>query len=175
MGNVSVSGLFSIQFSLDNDVGGKHLISDQCRQVMDIPLIPKREWQGISFRINGYAQSWEARLHVVQKYLAKINHLTGRKEQITLPEIQSHWRKQLVLPLELSSNLTHQEYALLIENLPADSPVQVHAKPIRHYPEKSLASHVLGYVGSGYKADTEDLEGSGWPLLNFGAEPEKLD
>ena len=157
---VSVSGLFSIQFSLDNDGRAKILSQTNADKSWISRLFQSENGGEYSFRINGYAQSWEARLHVVQKYLARINHLTGRKEQITLPEIQSHWRKQLVLPLELSSNLTHQEYALLIENLPADSPVQVHAKPIRHYPEKSLASHVLGYVGSGYKADTEDLEGS---------------
>ena len=35
------------------------------------------------------------------------------------------------------------------------------AEAIRHYPEKSLASHVLGYVGSGYEADPKALSGGG--------------
>ena len=157
---VSVSGLFSIQFSLDSNGRVKSLSQTNAGKSWISRIFQSTNNGEYPFRVNGYNQSWEARLNVVQKYLQKVNDFTGRNKQITLSEIKSHWRKQLVLPLELSSNLTHQEYALLIENLPTDSPVQIHAKPIRHYPEKSLASHVLGYVGSGYKADTDELEGA---------------
>ena len=65
----------------------------------------------------------------------------------------------MVLPMELIPNLTPHEYASLIEGLSPNSPVQVQVESVRHYPEKSLASHVLGYVGSGYEADAEGLVG----------------
>jgi cell division protein FtsI/penicillin-binding protein 2 len=61
--------------------------------------------------------------------------------------------------MELISNLNPTEYALLIEGLSPQSPIQVQSSSIRHYPQKSLASHVLGYVGSGYEANAEGLSG----------------
>ena len=52
------------------------------------------------------------------------------------------------------------EYAILIEKLPTQSPLQVQSNSIRHYPFQETASHLLGYVGSGYEFDTEDLIGN---------------
>ena len=62
--------------------------------------------------------------------------------------------------MDLSGNLTNEEYAILIEKLSPDSPIQIQARPVRHYPHGFLASHVLGYVGSGYEADSANLSGS---------------
>ena len=55
------------------------------------------------------------------------------------------------------TNLLPHEYAVLVEGLSADSPIQIQAEAIRHYPHGSLASHVLGYVGSGYESDPRGL------------------
>ena len=62
--------------------------------------------------------------------------------------------------MEIASGLSVKEYALLIEGLNPNSPVQVQSSSVRHYPEQATASHVLGYVGSGYEADTKDLLGN---------------
>ena len=65
----------------------------------------------------------------------------------------------MVLPLEISGNLLPAEYASLIEGLHPGSPVQIQAEAVRHYPFRSFASHVLGYVGSGYESNPQGLSG----------------
>jgi len=102
---------------------------------------------------------WEARYNVVKKYQNTVNRLTGRDRVIPFHKLKSHWRQKSILPLELAGNLTAQEYAKLIDEIDPDSPLQVNSQAIRHYPMGSLASHILGYVGSGYEADDEGLEG----------------
>ena len=116
--------------------------------------------RNLNFRTNGIYQSWEARYEVVRKYIETINEITGRNTQISLSEVQKHWRRKLVLPLEICADLTNNEYALLIEKLPPESPIQIQAKAVRHYPYRYLASHVLGYVGSGYEANPDSQSGS---------------
>ena len=102
---------------------------------------------------------WEARLAVVQKYTDIVNSLTGRKRKFTLKELIRHWRENLLLPLSLANDLTPSEYANLVEGISANSPIEVQAEAVRHYPYSDLASHVLGYVGSGYEANPEGLSG----------------
>jgi len=92
---------------------------------------------------------WEARFNVVQKYQKKVNRLTGRNETIPFRKLKSHWRQKSILPLELAGDLTPKEYAKLIDEIDPDSPLQINSQAIRHYPMGSLASHILGYVGSG--------------------------
>ena len=111
------------------------------------------------FKTSLFSLNWEARYAVVHKYLKKVNLLLGKDQQLELVNLKLHWNKRLVLPMELLSNLNPKEYALLIEGLSPQSPIQVQSSSVRHYPQKSLASHVLGYVGSGYEANAEGLSG----------------
>ena len=46
---------------------------------------------------------------------------------------------------------------------------------IRHYPMGSLASHILGYVGSGYQANDEGLEGRDLGTLKSKEKRERRD
>ena len=116
-------------------------------------------WEKV-FSTSNSSITWEARLHVVQEYADQINRLIGRKKTFELRELIRHWREKLLLPIELASNLTPKEYAVLVEEIDANSPISVQAEAIRHYPLKGLASHVLGYVGSGYEAKPDGLSGS---------------
>ena len=70
-----------------------------------------------------------------------------------------HWREKLLLPITLANDLKPKEYASLVEGISANSPIEVQAEAIRHYPFNDLASHVLGYVGSGYEANPKGLSG----------------
>ena len=126
---------------------------------------PKFESSTIKFEQNdGRATihtsiEWEARYNVVKKYQKKVNRLTGRDEIIPFRKLKSHWRQKSILPLEIAGDLTPKEYAKLIDEIDPDSPLRINSQAIRHYPMGSLASHILGYVGSGYQADDEGLEG----------------
>lgn len=111
------------------------------------------------FVTNSYTLGWEARFFVVNKYLQKANRISGRNEKLYEKNLKNHWNKRLVLPMELIPNLSSNEYAALIEGIPPSSPIQIQAESIRHYPQGSLAAHVLGYVGNGYKANDDGLSG----------------
>ena len=61
--------------------------------------------------------------------------------------------------MKLVPNLSSSEYAAIIEDFSPNSAVQIQVESVRHYPQNSLASHVLGYVGSGYEANSVGLSG----------------
>ena len=157
----NVGGLFSLTFELDrygNPVA-KRKKSDHSNGWLE-HIFDQRDEGVYNFSASGISHSWEARYAIVGNYLEIVNELTGRNSQISFTDVQKHWRRKLVLPLEICGDLTNEEYALLIEQLPPDSPIQVQAKAVRHYPQRYLASHVLGYVGSGYEANPDSLTGS---------------
>ena len=109
---------------------------------------------------SGSSLNWEARLSVVQKYTDIVNSHTRRKKEFELKELIKHWREKLLLPIELATDLKPKEYAALVEGIDANSPIEVHVEAIRYYPFKEMASHVLGYVGSGYEANPVGMSGS---------------
>ena len=103
-----------------------------------------------------------ARVSVVQKYLDQVNAILGRFEKVNVPELQAHFRRELLLPYTLLDDLKPEEYAKLIERLPVNSPAQVYTSSTRHYPYGSAASHTLGYVGINDAVEVEeDLPGDG--------------
>ena len=110
-----------------------------------------------SLSINGISLEWEARHAVIQKYLRIINQLCGRQEKLSMGQLKLHWNRRLVLPMEVAGDLRPEEYAVLIEGIPVDSPVKIVTEAVRYYPYNSAASHVLGYVGSGYKSDVNAI------------------
>ncbi len=156
-----VAGLFSLPFELNlngQPIAKRRSIGNETGWING--LFNKQDENEYNFSVSGFSHSWEARYAVVQNYLQTVNELTGRHQKISLNDIQKHWRRKLVLPLEICGDLTNEEYALLIEKLPPDSPIQVQANAVRHYPHRYLASHVLGYVGSGYESNPESLTGA---------------
>jgi len=90
----------------------------------------------------------EAHLAVVQKYINPLNALLDRNEKINTKMLETYFRERRLLPMPIFKDLSIQEYAILTENLPINSPVQVLIETTRYYPNGSLAAHVLGYIGS---------------------------
>ena len=159
---VNAAGLFKITFLVDpqgNPMSiNKISTNDQSIFEKIIPLSSDTN-HFYEFVTSGYDLDWESRFLVVQKYLQVVNQLTGRNKAISMRDIKKHWNQRLVMPLEIATDLLPSEYAALVEKLPTHSPIKVLAKSVRHYPQKSLASHILGYVGSGYEANPEGLSG----------------
>ena len=90
--------------------------------------------------------AWTARLNVVNRYVAIINDITGRDDSITESKLIRHFNEQLLLPLPLVEDLTPDQYARLVEQVPVNSPIQIHTGTARYYPYKTAAAHLLGYV-----------------------------
>lgn len=51
------------------------------------------------------------------------------------------------VPLDLTYNLSEVTFASIEERFPSGSGIIVDSEPIRYYPEGSLASHTIGYIG----------------------------
>jgi penicillin-binding protein 2 len=102
-----------------------------------------------------------AQASVVQRYLDQINQILHRDEHVDSKDLRKHFARQLLLPYTLLGDLSSDEYAKLIENLPVNSPLQVYTSSTRFYPFGSAAAHTLGYVGVDPDVDTGDLPGEG--------------
>jgi len=100
-----------------------------------------------------------ARYTVVQRYLDQINAIIGRDTRVRAEELKQHYNQQLLLPYPLFEDLSSEEFAQLLETLPARSPLQLFATSIRDYPYASAASHTLGYVGVSEDVTATDLPG----------------
>ena len=100
-----------------------------------------------------------ARMSVVQRYLDQINRILGREERVDARDLDRHFTRELLLPYTLLDDLAPADYARLLERLPVNSPAQVYTSSVRHYPNGSAASHVLGYVGSTDDVGIEDFPG----------------
>jgi penicillin-binding protein 2 len=87
-----------------------------------------------------------AHVSVAQRYLDQVNRILGREEKVNFPALHRHFNEQLLLPYHLVDDLTEQEYAQLIERLPATSSLQLYTSSMRDYPYGSAAAHTLGFI-----------------------------
>lgn len=90
----------------------------------------------------------EARAAVLQDYLDHVNALLGRDEEVHMKDLERHFYQRMLLPMVLIDDLSYEEYAKLIEQLPVHYPIQVYTDTARYYPYHEAAAHVLGYVGT---------------------------
>ncbi|MEO0508807.1 MAG: penicillin-binding transpeptidase domain-containing protein [Verrucomicrobiota bacterium] len=89
---------------------------------------------------------WVARENVIQRYIDEINRITGREDTVSRRKIIRHFNEQLLLPLPLVEDLSPDQYARLVEQVPVGSPIKVHTGTARYYPYGTAAAHTLGYV-----------------------------
>lgn len=101
----------------------------------------------------------EARLAVIQVYLDQLNGILNRGATIDGRKLNRHFAQQPLLPFTIIDDLEPEEFALLIEQLPVESPIQVYSAPTRYYPYGSSAAHTLGYVVSGLDLPESNLPG----------------
>lgn len=100
-----------------------------------------------------------ARVSVVQRYLDQVNKILDRTEKVDDQSLVRHFNKELLRPYPLIEDLTENEFARLVENLPVRSPLQVYTASARHYPFGSAAAHALGYIRPKEEEVPEDFPG----------------
>jgi penicillin-binding protein 2 len=110
--------------------------------------------------------AWTARLNVVNRYIAKIKAITGKGEPMSENKLIRHFNEQLLLPLPLVEDLSPDQYARLVEQVPVNSPVQIHTGTARYYPYGSAAAHLLGYVQNTLP-DPNDIPDDGLKTFTF--------
>ncbi len=101
-----------------------------------------------------------SRAMVLQSYLKDVNFLLGREEEVDAEAVTRHLYVNPLLPYPLLDNLTREEFAILLESLPVESPVQVYVSTMRQYPYENAAAHLIGYVGHSQLEVESDMPGS---------------
>jgi penicillin-binding protein 2 len=105
------------------------------------------------------ASAVQARREVVQRYLARINTLTGRHESVASAEIERAFTQTRLERLVLGDDLTDAEAGALIAGLAPGGPLRVEARTERWYPHGALAAHALGRVRSAAQSPPEAAAG----------------
>jgi penicillin-binding protein 2 len=107
-----------------------------------------------------------ARAYVVQRYLDQCNRILGRQNKVSIKKADEHFQRQPLLPFPILEDLSPVEFARLLEQLPASSPVQIISSVARHYPYGRAAAHTLGIVSSTIDLPTEGLPGADLKTFN---------
>ncbi|MBX7122076.1 MAG: peptidoglycan glycosyltransferase [Opitutaceae bacterium] len=108
-----------------------------------------------------------ARYTVVERYLRQVNRTLGTDTALDSKELQRHFNQRLLLPFVLVDDLTPNDYAKLIEQLPVSSPLQIYTSTKRYYPYGSAAAHSIGYVSSVEVGDADLANFPGDELKTF--------
>ena len=109
--------------------------------------------------LTGQDLETDARVAVIQVYLDLLNTIINRGATVDGGKLNRHFTQQPLLPFTLLDDLESEEFALLIEQLPVESPIQIFSSPTRYYPYGSSAAHTLGYVASGLDLPESTLPG----------------
>ncbi|HAZ00251.1 MAG TPA: penicillin-binding protein 2 [Opitutae bacterium] len=125
----------------------KIIRAERERLIQAYERAPEAEREGTAPPNPNYNElQWVARQNVIQLYIDQINRITSRDDTISTRKIIRHFNEQLLLPLVLVEDLTPDQYARLIEQVPVQSPIQIHTDTARYYPYGVAAAHTLGYV-----------------------------
>jgi len=129
-------------------------------------LTPEAEREDAQLTPNYSELQWVARQNVIQRYIDQINSITGRDDTLSTRQIIRHFNEQLLLPLPLVEDLSADQYARLIEQVPVKSPIQIHTDTARYYPYGVAAAHTLGYVQN-VNPDPEEIPDDGIKTFTF--------
>ncbi|MFH0969584.1 MAG: penicillin-binding protein 2 [Patescibacteria group bacterium] len=97
----------------------------------------------------------------IKKISADVSKILSISEEDFISKITSAGMSSLN-PILIKENISQDEYLSLEERRPDFPGVMTEKTAIREYPDSSIFSHILGYVG---KIDKKELEGSGGYLL----------
>jgi penicillin-binding protein 2 len=120
-------------------------------------LVDNRPSYGVALYLEELRQpgGWSKTVDRVESLVKELSGIIGVPPVITRADIQGHWRRRLPLPLLAWRDLDDQTMARLAERASAIPGVDIYPEAVRDYPFKSMACHVLGYVG---RADPSQRE-----------------
>ncbi len=84
--------------------------------------------------------------HIMME-LARVADSVGRVSPVTVSDIRYHMAIYPGIPITVLSDLSLAELAKISEIVPAIQGMEITVEPVRYYPERKLASHLLGYTG----------------------------
>ncbi len=90
-----------------------------------------------------------------QKTLNNFKKLIPLDEEEESRIIKEFKRKRAFMPVQLKDNLTKEQVVMLHLNAPSLEGIQIEETLIRHYPQKELTAHIVGYVSLLNEKDSE--------------------
>ena len=95
--------------------------------------------------------------------ITRAERLTGRTISISDKSIERHYRNRGILPLDILQDLSPAQQAALKDHL--GEGLVMHPIYVRHYPNGTLAAHILGYAGRAGPALETPIENNEllWP------------
>lgn len=86
-------------------------------------------------------------MNYVMACASRLAVVIGREHQLTMPRIKRHFEQQLVMPIEVITNLNQTEIARVLEMSPPIPGVEVMPQLERDYPHPGVATHLTGFTG----------------------------
>ena len=100
---------------------------------------------------------WSNTVNAVEARLDEISAELSIPRQISRADIRRHISRRLPLPLLAWQDVDDRTLARFAEEFANNPGMDIYVQPERIYPNGSLASHVLGYVGREKPAETNEL------------------
>ena len=99
---------------------------------------------------------WSRTIDKVESLVTNLSEVIGLPPAVTRTGIKTHVDQRRAMPLLAWRDLDDQAVARLAERASSIPGVDLYTEAVRFYPFKSLACHLLGYVGRADFAQTED-------------------
>ncbi len=80
----------------------------------------------------------------------------GVEQNYNAERMQVHYRNDTLIPFNYAQDLDFDSMAKVLESNLGLPGLKADVKPVRFYPYKSLAAHILGYVGAETEVDQEE-------------------
>jgi penicillin-binding protein 2 len=108
-----------------------------------------RKQQGITKKLEASETSriaFNARYRVVSNIVTQVSQIINQPLMVTEAQFRQHYDQRLALPMPIAENLSLEQVARFVERSVNISGVELEIQPMRTYPQKTAASHVLGYL-----------------------------
>ena len=101
------------------------------------------------------ALTWQARCNVANRIVVRAGEKLGQPLTLNVKNFQRAFETRLALPYPFLENLTSAQIARFEENYSGDLGANLELESVRHYPNGTLAGHLLGYL----LEDNRSMEG----------------
>ncbi len=98
----------------------------------------------------------QARFQAVSNLLIQVSSALREPRSLVEKAFQRHYQSQRSLPFTLWEDLSFEQMALFVEQTPNLVSLSLDAQPIRVYPYKTVAAHLLGHLRRDDDPDKEE-------------------
>lgn len=86
------------------------------------------------------------RYHVVSNLVAHVTTVLGQPLSLNETNFHKHYDQRLALPMPVLTGLTPEQTALFMEQCVHLPGLDLEVQPVRTYPHRTLAAHLVGYL-----------------------------